>query len=102
MTAYKLFKLRKNGTIGPLFINCKQVIPLNKWLPAEDHKTKGYAHRPGWHVAIKPFAPHLRQTGDRVWMEVEIFDATTLNRPVSQGGVWMLAKWMKVNGRAAV
>lgn len=95
MTAYKLFRLRKNSTIGPLFINCKQIIPLDKWLPAEDHPTKGYAHRPD--VAIRPFAPHLSTKG-RVWMKVEVYDAVSLKRPLAQGGVWMLAKWMRVKG----
>lgn len=45
--AFKLLKLRRNGTLCPLFINRKQVISIGKWLPAEDHPTKGYAHRPG-------------------------------------------------------
>lgn len=98
MKAYKLFRLRKNGTIGPLFINRKQIIPIGVWLPAEDHKTKGYAHRPGWHVATKPFAPHLRQTGDRKWMEVEVHDFVELKRPAIQGGVWLLAMRMMVRG----
>ena len=48
--AYKLFIKRKDGTIGPLFIGRKQRIPMGVWLEAEDIPTKGYAHRPGWHV----------------------------------------------------
>ena len=32
MIAYKLLKVRQDGTIGPLFINCRQVIPIGKWL----------------------------------------------------------------------
>lgn len=93
--AYKLFRIRKDGTLGPLFINRKQVIPMNKWLRAEDHPTKGYAHRPGWHVAKRPFAPHLSPKG-RVWKRVEVKDIEVLKRPAIQGGVWMLAKWMRV------
>ena len=64
--AFKLFKLRKDGSIGPLFINKKQRIPLNKWLTAESHLTKGYAFRPGWHVLLSPNAPHLSKK-NRVW-----------------------------------
>lgn len=95
MIAYKLLKKRKNGTIGPLFINRKQNIECGKWLEAEDHPTKGYAHRPGWHVMAKPEAPHLSMK-DRVWYIVEIQDFKQFKRPESQGGLWYLAQWMKV------
>ena len=54
---YKLFNKRRDGTIGPLFINRRQRIPLEIWIQAEDHPTKGYAHRPGWHVLEAPHAP---------------------------------------------
>jgi len=93
--AYKLLNLRKDGTFGPLFINRKQIIPLNVWLKAEDHPTKGYAHRPGWHVAPRPEAPHLSTKG-RIWMRVKIRGFVELKRPESQGGTWWLAEWMMV------
>ena len=97
ISAYKLFHLRCDGSIGPLFINCRQRIPLNVWLPAEDHPTKGYAHRPGWHAAPAPHAPHLRTTGnDRTWCEVELRGWGAFKRPVSQGGTWYLAQQMRV------
>jgi hypothetical protein len=95
MLAYKLFKQRKDGTIGPLFINKTQVIKSARWLPAESHPTKGYALRPGWHVTNAPVAPHLSKKG-RVWKRVEIKDYTKLNRPAMQGGLWYLANWMRV------
>lgn len=92
--AYKLVRVRKDGTIGSLFINKKLVIPVGEWLPAEDIPTKGYAHRPGWHAAHLPYAPHLTLKG-RQWWKVEIRDYVGLVRPPSQGGVWWLAKWIK-------
>ena len=95
MLAYKLLRVRRDGTLGPLFINKRQIIPLGEWLPAEDHPTKGYAHRPGWHVAPAPLAPHLSERG-RVWMKVEVREYEELVRPASQGGMWYLAKWMRV------
>lgn len=100
-TAYKLFKKRKDGSLGPLFINPSQRIPVGKWLPAEDHPTPGFAHRPGWHCAAKPKAPHLvlRPKGQprRVWCRVLISGkVTTINRPAAQGGTWLLATKMKV------
>ncbi len=97
MIAYKLIRKRKNGTLGPLFINRKQVIPIGEWLQAENHPTKGYAVRPGWHTTSKPEAPHLSMKG-RVWMKVEITNYEKMVRPKSQGGVWWLSKRMKVLG----
>ena len=93
--AYKLLHLRKNGTLGPLFINRRQIIPLHQWLKAEDHPTRGYAHRPGWHVTLKPYAPHLSTVG-RVWAMVNVRGTRTLLRPLSQGGKWLLADEMMV------
>ena len=95
MIGYKLLNERKDGSLGPLFINRKQRIPLGTWLPAEDHPTKGYAHRPGWHVLLQPVAPHLSEKG-RVWCKVEAQDCTEFTRPVSQGGKWVLAQRMKL------
>lgn len=95
MKAYKLLSVRKDGTLGPLFINRKQVIPVGKWLPAEDHPTKGYAHRPGWHACEDIAAPHLTMKG-RVWCEVELQKVEELKRPESQGTRWYLARKMKV------
>jgi hypothetical protein len=93
--AYKLLKLRADGTLGPLFINARQRIPLDVWLKAECHPTKGYALRPGWHAAPQPFAPHLTLRG-RIWCEVELRDAQPLVRPAVQGGQWWIANWMRV------
>jgi len=97
MIAYKLFRKRKNGTLGSLFINTSQVILTGMWLRSENHPTKGYAVRPGWHTTSKPEAPHLSMKG-RVWMVVKIADYEKIVRPQSQGGIWWLAKQMKVLG----
>jgi hypothetical protein len=98
--AHKLFRKRKDGTLGPLFINRSQVIPTGEWLPAESHPTKGFAPRPGWHCAALPFAPHLKmelKSGEyRVWRRVLIQDFTEYTRPESQGGKWLLAGQMLV------
>lgn len=95
MIAYKLFRVRKDGTLGPLFINCRQRVPLNVPLVAESHPTSGYALRPGWHVCAKPVAPHLSKKG-RKWFVVDIQDFTAHERPVIQGGLWYTAKVMTV------
>lgn len=100
MIAYKLLKQRKDGSIGPLFINAKQRIPVGEWLEAEDHPTKGFAHRPGWHCTVQKNAPHLAMNPKgglpRVWAKVEVEDFEKYNRPESQGGTWVLAQRMKV------
>lgn len=95
MIAYKLLRKRKDGTLGPLFINRRQRIPLGQPLPAEAHRTKGFAFRPGWHCTSKPVAPHLSPKG-RVWCKVLIEAFTEINRPDCQGGLWFLAQRMTV------
>jgi len=95
MKAYKLLRVRRDKSIGPLFINRKQRIPIGEWIDAEDHPTKGYAHRMGWHCTIKPYAPHLSMKG-RTWYEVEIEDFVEHKRPKHQGGMWYLANKMKL------
>jgi hypothetical protein len=95
MIAYKLLKQRKDGSLGPLFINRKQRIEKDIWYHAEDHPTKGYAHRPGWHCCEKPEAPHLKKEG-RVWAMVDIGDYIPHKRPANQGGLWYTANLMKV------
>ena len=96
MICYKLFRVRRDKTLGSLFINRKQIIPLGVWLEAEEHLTKGFAFRPGWHVTEKPEAPHLSKKS-RVWAKVEIAGKIVqFIRPQRQGGVWYTASRMKV------
>lgn len=95
MKAYKLMRLRKNGTLGSLFINARFVYPIGEWLTAECFPTKGFAVRQGWHCTFEKNAPHLSTKG-RAWVEVEVENFTTYNRPESQGGKWILAERMKI------
>ena len=95
MKAYKLFNKRKDGTYGPLFINRKQRLVADLWYAAEEHPTKGYAYRPGWHCCHSKSAPHLSEK-KRVWCEVDINDFTEHVRPTSQGGVWYTANWLRI------
>lgn len=95
MIAYKLFRIRKDGSIGPLFIDARLRIPMGVWMEAQDVPTKGFAHRPGWHAGAAPEAPHLTERG-RAWFKVEIEDFTVFRRPKHQGGEWLIAKRLKV------
>jgi hypothetical protein len=95
LTAYKLFRRRADGTLGPLFCGRRQRIPIGRWLRAGVHPAKGLALRPGWHCVETPHAPHLSLRG-RVWARVEIRGAKRLVRPASHGGAWLLARQMRV------
>lgn len=95
MIGYKLFRMRKDGTLGPLFINCKQKIELNKTYKAEAHLTKGFAFRPGWHICSEKNAPHLSKK-NRVWAKVRFSGFTKHLRPASQGGLWYTANNLTV------
>lgn len=101
MIAYKLVRRRKDGTLGPLFIHQRLRIPVGKWLLAEDRRTPGFAHRPGWHATAEPRAPHLKLRpkggGERVWCLVELTGwIETHQRPEAQGGTWYTAERMRV------
>jgi hypothetical protein len=96
LAAYKLFHQRRDGSLGPLFINRRQRIPVGEWLDAKPYLTEGYAFRPGWHCMCKPVAPHLKVSDDRLWCKVMVRDYTTYSRPKNQGDKWILAQQMKV------
>lgn len=95
MIVYKLIRKLKDGRLSPLFINKKSRLPIGIWLEAEEHPTKGFSFRKGWHCTLKPFAPHLSNKG-RVWVEVEVSNFELHSRPESQGGLWVLAQKMKI------
>lgn len=95
LLAYKLFRKRKDGTYGPLFINRKQKLLPKQVYHAEDVPTKGYLHRPGWHCCAYPTAPHLSKK-DRVWCLIEIEGYQKHQRSAHQGGLWYTANRMTI------
>ena len=95
MIGYKLFRLRKDGSLGPLFINARQKLYVGETYIAEAHRTPGYAFRPGWHICSEMNAPHLSKK-DRVWAKVKFTNYTSHVRPESQGGLWYTAKNMTI------
>lgn len=125
--AYKLFRILKTrpGELFPLFIGKDKPVPVGTWVHAEFIPTRGFAHRPGWHVGTEPNAPHLMKKDGtmqdgRVWAEVEISDEVDwqavadasptkdirdrvpvngnyiFKRPAYQGGAWLIAGSMKI------
>ena len=95
MIAYKLFREMKDGSISSLFINKKERYRLDQWLEAKSYPTKGFAERPYWHCTSQPIAPHLSMNG-RSWFIIEMEDYEEYKRPVQQGGLWFLAKKIKI------
>lgn len=95
MTAYKLFRLRRDGTLGSLFINRRAVLPVGVWMQSEFHHTAKFKERMGWHCLTKPNAPHLSKRG-RVWAKVWIHNYESITRPECQGGKWYLAHAIKI------
>lgn len=95
MIAYKLLHVRRDGTLGSLFINKRAVLPIGRWLQAASFPTKGYGLRPGWHATHLPLAPHLSMTGRR-WYLVYIDDVVPHPRDLRQGGLWFTADWIKI------
>ena len=83
-TGWKLFEMRYDGKLFPLFIGKNEETVMNEWVMAEiiEHHP-GFAMRPGWHLGVYlPSAPWLMsadgtyksQRGKRfrrVWCEVE-------------------------------
>ena len=80
---YKLFEMRDDNKLFPLFIGKTKETPMNEWIMAEGIPTKGFAPRFGWHIGKDlPSAVHLMsydgtyhsQRGKRfkrVWAEVQ-------------------------------
>ena len=57
---YKLFEQDSKGNLYALFIDKKTVMPVGEWLKAENHPTKGFSNRPGYHIGEGiPSAPWL-------------------------------------------
>lgn len=100
MIAYKLLRVKSDGLLYPLFINKTVNTPVGVWLESECHPTKGFAVRQGWHCCFQMIAPHLKKVlscGEkRVWVECEVEEWQSYNRPESQGGAWILAQRMKI------
>lgn len=98
MIAFKLIRIRNNGTLGPLFIEQRRVLPQFEWMESHDVPTKGYAYRPGWHCCADPIAPHLKLKDNRAWFVVELDGKVEKHeRPEVQGGIWYTATRMKIH-----
>lgn len=100
MKAYKLVRKSKDNKLYPLFIDKKREYIIGEQRTAEYIPTKGFAPRVGFHCCFTPYAPHLKTNlasgENRVWIECDIDDFNTYDRPESQGGKWILAMKLRV------
>lgn len=99
MIAFKLFRVRKDGSIGSLFIDCKDRLPVGEWLDAKATHRRGYAYRPGWHSTWRPYAPHLSLKG-RQWFVVEI-EGYCKYPMHNMRALWYLSQRIKILGPCA-
>lgn len=106
ISGWKLFQLRADGTLRPLFLDTGDTLPYNEWIEAKDNtslaRKKGLQPRPGWHATLSPCAPHLKlelASGEkRIWVQVQLRGVSLYDRPESQGGTWALAKELMIVG----
>lgn len=97
MTGWKLFRVRKDGTLGSLFIDRQRPLAVGQWMRAKRVRTNGYAYRPGWHVLLKRSAPHLSTRG-RVWRRVTARHILGVHeRPRAQGGTWVTCRDLRID-----
>ena len=99
MKAYKLFEVKKDGSLGSLFIDKRSRYELGIEYKAGDYTKKGFAHRPGFHACSEPSAPHIKERDNRVWYVVELGDVEVFKRPKCQGGIWYLSDTMTLIAR---
>lgn len=95
MIGYKLMRVRRDGSLGSLFIGRRRRYVLGTEYRAVARRTPGYAFRPGFHVCPQPYAPHLSERG-RQWFKVRIREFSEHHRPARQGGRWYTAKYMTI------
>ena len=99
MKGYKLFEMKKDGKLFPLFIGIDKANTINEWVHAEFLPTKNFASRGGWHIGADiPDAPWLKAydgtdigfyksrfaKGKRVWCEIEYNSNHDYNEEVSK------------------
>ena len=113
---YKLFEMRDDNKLFPLFISKTTETPMHEWVMAEivEYHPQ-FAHRPGWHLgAAIPSAPWLMSANGiyksqrgkrfkRVWCEVEYvadIDYTSvvekLHKKCFTDRLWLIADIIRV------
>jgi len=105
--AYKLVRVRVDGSFGSLFVDKSRVLPAGKWIKADlrippRRRIAGgrvLVYRPGWHAVNSPRIPHLTGRGRAVVMVFLRGGVREWKRPGAQGGTWFTARQMLITGR---
>ena len=107
MKAYKMVRIRKDATLGPMFVGCEEVFPVGSWITAHTNykrkldkvysKLGWLKFRPGFHFAELPYAPHIGikdkdgvikwMHDDTVWVECEVSDEIDYTLEARQNGL---------------
>lgn len=93
MEAYKLLRVRADGTLGSLRMDAGRKLPPGEWLPAGNHARPGLAPHPGWHALTAPASKHFKMLPGRRWYRVELSSVTEYPRP---GEMWLVAGCMRI------
>ena len=107
MKCYKLVRIRKDGTLGPMFVGTDDVFPLHMIIAGTAthrrmrekvfSKLGWLKFRPGLHLTLIPYAPHIGikdadgvikwMHDDTVWVECEIPDDKDYTAEAKQNGM---------------
>lgn len=104
MVAFKLVRVREDGSLGSLFVRRSRRLPVGKWIKADlkvrprDRVAGGgvLKLRPGWHAAEKPALAHLTRTGRAVF---KVRLRKNVKRHIGPQGVWYTADEMYIMWR---
>lgn len=117
MKVYKEVRIRNNGTLGPLFVGTQEVFPIGEIICAtmahRRYMDKIYSKlgwlkfRPGLHLTIIPYAPHIGikdkdgvirwMHDDTVWVECEIPDDKDYTEEAHRNGIGKNGKFNAKN-----
>ena len=93
MEAYKLLRVRADGTLGSLNTDIGRKLPIGEWLRAGNHARPGRTPHPGWHALTEPASKHFRDFPGRKWYRVELQNVTPYPRPDE---MWLVAECMRI------
>lgn len=93
--AYKLFRVRADGSIGSLLIDTGKRLETGVWYRAEDHRPRwGKTSNPGWHAVMEPNAPHLARKDGRAWYRVDLRGVHPVRK--RDGSIWLRSAEMRI------
>lgn len=115
--AYKLFRIKKDGKLYPLYVDANEPVPIGIWIDAKEgqltdtgkvkSRLGSLAFRPGWHSGLYPIALHIGDKpnpGDsdpsyrpdnQVWVQVEIHSDIVWQNIANEQGTCARDKYLK-------